>query len=161
MTQPPGDSIAAYSAVLASSTKDSTLRCMLPSRTKISRFYFATYHVRFFLFKQGTLEYESIHRGHSYCLAMRWRLMMMLLPPPRLPSDESESGLVDGQYVDPVRLSVARTCTVLPIDAIASPCHVCSSAMLPCRACSMFHVPALVHVSPANPTNSYLPYLYL
>ena len=119
-----------------------TLRCMLPSRTKISRFYFATYHVRFFLFKQGTLEYESIHRGHSYCLAMRWRLMMMLLPPPRLPRmSQNRDWLMRWSvrsqcYVDPVRLSVARTCT--------DRCHriACRRVLVPCaHACMPRHVP--------------------
>ena len=86
-----------------------TVRCMLPNRTKISRFYFATYLVRFFLFKQGTLEYESMNGGHSYCLAMASDDDAAAAV---AASDESESGLVDWlASVDPARLSVARTCT--------------------------------------------------
>ena len=67
---------------------------MLPNRTKISRFYFATYHVRFFLYKQGTLEYESMRGGHSYmyCLAMASDGDVAAAV---AASDESESGLVD------------------------------------------------------------------
>jgi len=68
---------------------------MLPNRTKISRFYFATYLVRFFLYKQGTLEYEStgMRGGHSYmyCLAMASDDDAAAVAA----SDESESGLVD------------------------------------------------------------------